>query len=91
MKDELSRRASLTDAVEAYFRARPLIWIPMAELVNVGGLGGWRTRVSECRAKRGLDILHNGKTGYASAYLFRPYQPLGRDAGTMVSARLPGL
>ena len=49
MKDEFGRRHSLTDAIMAYFSARPNTWIPVHELAKVGGFCGWRTRLSESR------------------------------------------
>jgi hypothetical protein len=91
MKDELKRRDSLTDAVEAYFRAHPNTWLSMADLSKVGGLGGFRTRISDCRIKRGMHIENNRKNGARSAYRFLPYVPLARDAGTYVEQSLPGM
>lgn len=38
-----------TDAVVAYFRARPWQWIAAVDLEHVGGRQAWRTRVSEAR------------------------------------------
>jgi hypothetical protein len=88
MKAEIERRATLTDAVEQLFRSKPNTWLTMRELADVGGFGGWRTRVSECRRDRGMDIEQDGN-GHKSRYRFRPQAPIGRDAGTPVSQ--PGL
>ena len=83
MRAELTRRQSLTDAVEAHFRARPYVWHTALDLSDVGGRLGSRTRISECRTKRGMTIEHNGRNGARSAYRFLPQAPLGRDAGTL--------
>jgi hypothetical protein len=40
---------SLTEAVAALFLCRPGEWIDMHQLARVGGTGGWRTRLSDCR------------------------------------------
>ena len=42
-------RQTLTDRMSAYFIARPGEWIDVLALAQVGGIGGWRTRVSELR------------------------------------------
>lgn len=84
MKAELVRRASLRDHVRAYFLARPLVWISMHDLASIGGVGGFRTRVSELRTREHLTIIHNGKNGAASRYMYHPQPPLGRDAGVPV-------
>ena len=49
MKAELTRRASLTDAVLALFKSRPSVWIDAHELAQVGGFAAWRTRVADAR------------------------------------------
>ena len=43
------------DAVAAYFKAHPGVWIDGLELARVGGAYAWRTRLSECRVA-GMDI-----------------------------------
>lgn len=40
---------TLTEAVADVFRAQPGRWVSMQSLAKVGGCGGWRTRLSECR------------------------------------------
>lgn len=52
---------TLTDAVEAYFHARPYIWINQLELSRVGGVGGWRTRCSQAE-RRGLHLEKRQRT-----------------------------
>ncbi len=47
---------TLTDQMAAYFRAHPHRWIHWDRLIAIGGRGGWRTRVSECRAELGMAI-----------------------------------
>lgn len=53
---EITRRTSLRDAVAAYFTAHPHVWIYMTQLEEVGGRGGWRTRISDCRLELHMDI-----------------------------------
>lgn len=40
---------SLTDQVAHLFRARPGEWIDARLILEVGGFGGWRTRISTLR------------------------------------------
>ena len=40
---------TLTDKMAADFRRRAGEWVDVADLAGVGGIGGWRTRVSELR------------------------------------------
>lgn len=89
MKAELDRRQSLTDAVERVFRARPLEWIGITELAALGGVGGFRTRISELRRRKvdPMNLVNNRKNGPRSAYMWMPHAPLGRDAGTVESQR----
>jgi hypothetical protein len=87
MKDELNRRANRTDLIEALFRSQPNTWILIYELAKVGGLGGWRTRCSQCRTERAMNIEWNGRNGNGSAYRFIPYQPLGRSAETQIDQK----
>ena len=86
---EAIRRQSLAAQLEAELKSRPGEWIPMRELAAIGGIGGWRTRLSELgrRAVDPLHIEHNGKNGAASMYRYRPHTPLGRDAAEPVSQR----
>ena len=80
MKTEISRRLSLTDQLERCLKAQPGIWLSMSELAAVGGLGGWRTRLSDLRLKRKMCIEWNKKNGAASRHRYLPYPPLGRSA-----------
>jgi hypothetical protein len=53
----MSDTATFTRAVVAFFRARPLEWVPAIALETVGGRQAWRTRVSNARkAPYRLDI-----------------------------------
>ena len=73
-------RPSFTERVRRYFRARPGRWISNLELQRVGGLGGWRTRTSECRRWYRMRIDQrefwvtkaNGVRFKASEYRFTP-------------------
>lgn len=80
MQQELARRHSRADALEALLRSHPGRWFSLTELAHVGGIGGWRTRLSELSRLRDMRIEWNGKNGAASMHRFLPYEPLGRDA-----------
>jgi hypothetical protein len=80
MKAELARRESLTDALERCLKSQPGVWLSMSELAAVGGLGGWRTRLSELRRLRSMHIEHNGMNGSKSRHRYLPWTPLARDA-----------
>lgn len=83
MKTELSRRLSLAKQLEHFLKQRPNEWVPIAELAKQGGIGGWRTRLSEMN-KRGFITEHNGLNGELSAHRYLPNGPrLGRDARTL--------
>lgn len=47
---------SLIDRCEAFFRARPRVWVDAHELEAVAGRQAWRTRVSDLRRHRGMTI-----------------------------------
>lgn len=85
MKGELARRVTCRDKVEALLRAHAGEWVSMADLAEVGGIGGWRTRLSELNTLRGLNICWNGKNGSASAHRLVPRETLGRDADSFVA------
>lgn len=71
---------SKLDATEQFFRNNPWIWIDGRRLEKVGGVYAWRSRVSDCRTKRGLHIVNrqrpevgaNGETYTVSEYQFNP-------------------
>ena len=65
------------DAVAAYFRAYPLVWIDGIELAKVGGCYASRSRIADCRTQLGMDIENrvrkanpNGRK--VSEYRYRP-------------------
>ena len=91
MNETFAIRQTYTAQVLALFRARPLQWIGVHELAQVGGFAGWRTRVSQARQviRREGGRLEWNKQTRTSAYRFIPYEPLGRDAAQRVSQ--PGL
>lgn len=88
---EHARRQSLAVKLETLFKSRPGEWIPMRELADVGGVGGWRTRLSELgrRTVDPMHIEHNDKNGAASCHRYLPYVPLGRPADVPVPDRWP--
>lgn len=48
---------SLCDQLESYLRAHPNQWIDARTvLMPIGGFGGWRSRLSNLRVERGMDI-----------------------------------
>lgn len=61
----------------------------MKELAVVGGIGGWRTRVSELRLGRDMRIDWNGLNGERSCHRFLTHEPLGRDASVSAPDRWP--
>lgn len=71
---------NLRDAVADHFRAHPGEWISMQTLAGIAGTGGWRSRVSDCRAQLGLNIenrtarikLANGQKITRSDYRYIP-------------------
>jgi hypothetical protein len=69
---------SLLDLVAAHFRAHPGQRIPAWELARIGGCGGWRTRVDECRKRFGMSIENvqerNGRRTL-SYYIYTPAAP----------------
>lgn len=79
---EFNRRRTRTDLMEALFRSRPQTWIGVRELIDVGGLLGWRSRVSDARQRlvraEAGDIEWN-RQPQTSAYRFVPVVPK-RDA-----------
>lgn len=86
MQAELERRASATQQVLALFFAQPNRWIHWRRFERFSACA-WRTRISECRRlvqAQGGDVIWN-KRVYRSAYLYRPYVQLGRDASAPVS------
>ena len=40
---------SKVEAVAQLFRSKPGEWVPAPDLVRVGGMLGWRTRISDLR------------------------------------------
>lgn len=75
-----TKRATLLDNLEAFFRLRPRYWIDGKRLEDVAGAYAWRSRVSDLRTRRGMVIenrirkLQNpaGRTYTASEYRFVP-------------------
>ena len=91
MKAELERRQSLASQLEEFMKAHPGEWISIQELAQIGGIGGWRTRLSELSRRKvdPLHLEHNGKNGAASCHRYLPHDPLGRDATEPISDRWP--
>lgn len=72
-----ARPASLCDRMEGYFRERPGQWIAGKLLSQTFGYGGWRTRISDLRLHRQMDIrVHveqaKGSRIKTSAYCYLP-------------------
>lgn len=47
---------SFTDRVEALFRSKPGTWIDGDQLAAIGGKYAWRSRVSDVRRERQMQI-----------------------------------
>ena len=69
---------TFTDAVAALFRARPNQWIDAREIMAVGGMYAWRTRLSDARREFGMVIENewhterrDGRTFRVSRYRYR--------------------
>ena len=87
---ELKRRQMAVRKLVAFFRERPYQFVTMQELADRFGLGGFRTRVSEARRfvfepehgelKNERVRREDNPTYWASAYIYKPQRPLGRDA-----------
>ena len=67
------------DRVARFFRAHPDCWIDASRLLQLGGMYGWRSRVSECRTQLGMKIENRQrreKRRTISEYCFRPTEHL---------------
>jgi hypothetical protein len=62
----MSETSGYRDAVAAYFRQRPGVWIPHRRFLRpdptrpghtLGGECGWRTRISECHTQLGMSFV----------------------------------
>ena len=87
MRDELQRRLSNVDKVEALFRSRVGEWIDAHDFEGPGGSFAWRTRISDCRVKRHMHIENREQRNernevVGSWYRFLEQAPLGRDPQT---------
>ena len=84
---EARRRQSLEQRLSELLQARPHVWIPMREMHAAGD--AWRSRLPQVRqrfAREQIGIVQwNRRNGGASAYMFVPYVPLGRDAGDVIN------
>lgn len=49
-------RQTFNDRIESFFREHAGEWIPAIRLEAVGGRQAWRTRISDVRRTRGLNI-----------------------------------
>lgn len=92
LRSELQRRQSCASQLETLLKSRPGEWIPMRELAAVGGIGGWRTRLSELgrRKVEPLQIEHNGKNGAASCHRYLPYVPVQNAPFLVTTEQMEG-
>jgi hypothetical protein len=58
-----SQKPSFTDRVAEYFKARPHLWIDGLAVGDIGGRYAWRSRISNCRTKRGMRIDRRQRIG----------------------------
>lgn len=76
----MSDTHSLTDTLAAFFKAKPEVWIDGHSLEGIAGRYAWRSRVSDCRTKLGMDIRNrqqrmtdaHGRTWTVSWYAYFP-------------------
>ena len=47
---------NLTERMHGFWIAHPDTWVAYSDLAHLFGMGGWRTRVSECRKRYGMVI-----------------------------------
>ncbi len=74
MDIERARRQSLSAKLEAYLKDHQGEWIPIRDLALIGGIGGWRTRLSELTRRQiePMRIEHNGLNGSRSCHRYVP-------------------
>jgi hypothetical protein len=77
MSGKPSGRATLNDRMEAYFKAHPNEWVSFHQLAHIGGTGGWRTRVSQCRRERGMTIENKWREEGGFRVSYYRYRPAG--------------
>jgi hypothetical protein len=78
-------KRTLCDRMAQYFRLWPGDWLDVADLAAIGGIGGWRTRVSDLRhAPYGMTIeqrlIHWPDGRNRSQYMYKPSGAQGRAA-----------
>jgi hypothetical protein len=79
---------SLNDKLEAFFKDRPNVSVDGKRLAEIAGGYAWRTRVSDLRTKRGMNIVNDvitlkdasGKPYKISHYTFLPELPVRLEA-----------
>jgi hypothetical protein len=49
-------RETLTEQVADLLRRHPNVWIDCHLFADIAGIGGWRTRISNCRTELGMTI-----------------------------------
>ncbi len=76
---------TINEKLEAYFKARPGLWIDGMQLAEVAGQYAWRSRCSDLRTHRGMTIenrqrrLHVADRHYiVSEYRYVEARPLGQ-------------
>ncbi len=85
MKEEIQRRQSNLDRVEALFRSHEGEWIEARDFEIPGGRQAWRSRIAECRTQRAMYIENRQERDtnnrvVASYYRYRPQPPIGRES-----------
>lgn len=86
---EIERRQFFADRLADYFRAHPLTWVSIMDLIRIGG-PSWRSRIAcDLRPanKRAMCVEWN-KSNKESAYMYRPHKPQGRSA-EVITTGLP--
>lgn len=68
---------SKLDDTAKFFTENPWVWIDGRRLAQIGGAYAWRSRVADCRTKRGMVIenrLRNARAANGNAFVVSEYK-----------------
>ena len=71
------------EKVEHCFRDHPNEWVNAQELMRIGGMFAWRSRVSNCRVQLGMSIENRLRYEHditISEYRYLPPQPAAQPS-----------
>jgi hypothetical protein len=69
---------TLTERVAQLFQHHPGEWIDARAILAIGGFGGWRTRISNCRQQFGM-VIEN-RTYKANGLTYSEYRFVPKEA-----------